>query len=107
MLRSHFWSLIGEVDVCKCDSVLPVEKRDKNSTWQVDAACGKLDLRLADSLFFASPNSRRNVSRAKEICDGCVVADLCLEDALETGSHYGIRGGLTENERRPLYSRHK
>lgn len=67
--------------------------------WRLRAACRGLD---RDELFFSDcdrwPSTARD-RRAKKICFECPVRVECLEDALEYGDRYGIRGGLTANER--------
>ena len=42
------------------------------------------------------------VRRARAICDGCPVKDMCLEWALETREPHGIIAGLTEDQRKKL-----
>ncbi len=49
-------------------------------------------------LFF--PERGASTRRAKAICDGCEVRDLCLDYALDNGEKFGIWGGLSERERR-------
>ena len=52
--------------------------------------------------FFPSPGQRNSVRDAKWICSGCSIRSECLEGALEREERFGIWGGLTERERRPL-----
>jgi WhiB family transcriptional regulator, redox-sensing transcriptional regulator len=40
------------------------------------------------------------VAEAKAVCARCPVRQASLRFALSTGQDYGIRGGLTEDERR-------
>lgn len=42
--------------------------------------------------------------QAKAICQGCPVRQVCLDHAVATREPFGIWGGLTEQERRPLLS---
>ncbi|MFE2865032.1 WhiB family transcriptional regulator [Embleya sp. NPDC059259] len=42
------------------------------------------------------------INRAKAICAWCPVRAICLEASLEEGDRWGIRGGVTEKERKPL-----
>lgn len=51
-------------------------------------------------LFFPAPGQRGKAARAKRVCARCPVRAACLADALATHDEYGIRGGLTPNERR-------
>jgi WhiB family redox-sensing transcriptional regulator len=41
----------------------------------------------------------RLTAKAKAICENCPVSLPCLEEALELGEIFGIRGGMTEDER--------
>lgn len=68
--------------------------------WRDQAAC-----RGADTELFY-PTEADDVTTAKAVahCQVCPVADACLTDALATGDRYGIRGGLTERQRRALHS---
>ncbi len=65
-------------------------------SWMDDAACIGVD---AD-LFF--PVRGESTTEAKEVCRGCVVREQCLDLALANGEKFGIWGGLSERERRPL-----
>lgn len=79
-------------------------------SWQKWAACASVD--DPDALFFSEAmglRARRATQKAKEICSQCPVQMQCLEDALaeEAGIIdlrliHGIRGGLTNAERRRL-----
>ncbi|MEU8924857.1 WhiB family transcriptional regulator [Kitasatospora sp. NPDC048545] len=70
-----------------------------------EAAC-----RTVDSVLFlgsageggAALEERRRV--AKTVCAGCAVRVECRRHALATREPYGIRGGLTEEERRSLFT---
>ncbi len=61
--------------------------------WYADAACRGMD----PEIFF--PTTKRAADRAKSICAGCEVRTQCLADAIESEAD-GVRGGLTERERR-------
>jgi WhiB family redox-sensing transcriptional regulator len=72
--------------------------------WRAFAACIDAD----DRLFFAPGESGEAVETtapARRICAGCPVKSDCLEYALETNQRFGIWGGLTPDERRPLRRR--
>src|SRR3954465_2564218 len=43
--------------------------------------------------------------KAKTICMGCPVRVDCLADALDSRAEFGVWGGMTERERRPLLRR--
>jgi len=65
-------------------------------TWQDAARCAEVD----PEIFF--PERGGSVRAAKNVCRGCEVRDACLEYALEHGEEWGIWGGLSERQRRPL-----
>ncbi|MEV7417582.1 WhiB family transcriptional regulator [Streptomyces sp. NPDC089919] len=75
-------------------------------TWQERAACRNLG---TDRFFH--PAGERGEDRtdreeaAKEVCALCPVQVECLRHALRTQEPYGVWGGLTEAERRALYTR--
>lgn len=77
-----------------------------DDSWRDDAAC--LDM-PGDVFFPVRGNSRKDdptydaqIAEAKAICAGCPVRVDCLDWALATGQAFGIWGGLTPDERRPL-----
>lgn len=84
---------------------LPILGRPwSDSAWTDEALCAQVD----GDLFF--PEKGGPNGEAKAICNGnpargiapCPVRAACLEDALLTDDRWGIRGGLTERERRKL-----
>lgn len=68
------------------------------SNWQANAPCN------ADpDLFFPDPSTPdEDIARAKQICAGCPVRAMCLEDAFRRGDRDAICGGLTYAERDQL-----
>jgi WhiB family redox-sensing transcriptional regulator len=65
--------------------------------WRDFAACNQvydIDLML--------PSDGAGVVLAKQICSQCIVRETCLEDALAKPEPFGVRGGMSERERRPL-----
>ena len=70
--------------------------------WRTAAAC-----QLADpDLFFpvsSSDPSLDQVGKAKEICARCQVQPQCLAFALRTHQVHGVWGGMSEQERYPLW----
>lgn len=64
--------------------------------WWAHANCLGTD----PSLYF--PERGESTREAKEVCQGCVVRDTCLEHAIEHNERFGIWGGLSERERRRL-----
>lgn len=73
--------------------------------WQNDAVCRSSDDNPVDpQWFFPEPDETDKIKAAKALCARCPVRRTCLDAALETGDIYGIRGGLTEDEREPLHA---
>lgn len=70
--------------------------------WREAAAC----LAARDEVsFFPDKEDLGGILRAKAICSGCPVADVCLSWAIETNQPDGIWGGHTVKERRRLRRR--
>jgi hypothetical protein len=67
--------------------------------WHDRARCAETD----PELFF--PDKGESTRPAKRICGGCEVAAECLQEALDRGERFGVWGGLSERERRPLAAR--
>ncbi|MEO7193339.1 MAG: WhiB family transcriptional regulator [Pseudonocardiaceae bacterium] len=73
--------------------------------WQLKGSCQGLN----SSIFF-HPDGERGSARshraglAKAICQGCPVLEQCRRHALTTREPYGVWGGLTEEERRALWT---
>lgn len=67
-----------------------------DGSWREDAACRGLD----NDLFFPEQGGQPKATAAKRVCAVCPVTQDCLDYALETGSRWGIWGGMTEKERR-------
>ena len=65
--------------------------------WRYRAACRGTDL----SVFFPG-----RAEPARQVCAGCPVRQPCLDYALSHAITYGIWGGLTERDRRPLRVHH-
>jgi WhiB family redox-sensing transcriptional regulator len=67
-------------------------------SWRRDAACRD----VPSAIFFpeGSVAERATIQTAKEICARCPVQEQCL--AVGLMEPFGIWGGLTEPERRPL-----
>lgn len=76
--------------------------------WRDRARCAEANARPGDWDLFpedlAHPGSREYLRRVdqlrKEFCWSCPVRTECLRDGLD--EEYGIRGGLTQQERRHL-----
>lgn len=61
--------------------------------WMRGAECPDSD----PEIFF--PENGESAEPAKRICAKCPVKEPCLEYALENNLHYGVFGGMSENER--------
>ena len=68
--------------------------------WRYLAACRGTDLQV----FF--PGRGEPAEPARQICAGCPVRQPCLDYALSHAITYGIWGGLTERDPRPLRVHH-
>lgn len=73
--------------------------------WQLWAACQGLN----SSVFFHPDGERgaartRRAAEAKAVCQRCPVIERCRRHALATREPYGVWGGLTEEERREVWS---
>ncbi|MGW2137586.1 WhiB family transcriptional regulator [Streptomyces sp. NPDC001773] len=82
----------------------PAPRTRGDQTWQERAACAVAVRATKDpDLFFPGTlEGEQRVRLAKGICSSCEVRETCLEAALECGDAAGIRGGLTEEERRAI-----
>jgi WhiB family redox-sensing transcriptional regulator len=65
-------------------------------TWADRALCAEVD----PEIFF--PEKGGSTLQPKRVCRACPVRAECLDWALEHGERFGIWGGLSERERRPL-----
>lgn len=75
-------------------------------TWQDQAVCQSTEHNPVDpEIFFPEPEETAKIAAAKSLCGQCPVRRTCLDAALETGDTYGIRGGMTEEEREPLHEK--
>jgi hypothetical protein len=64
--------------------------------WREHAACVDHDI----NVFF--PEKGQNATAAKRICATCTVRVACLNYALDNYEEFGVWGGKSEKERRPL-----
>jgi WhiB family redox-sensing transcriptional regulator len=67
-----------------------------NGSWEERALCAQTD----PEAFF--PEKGGSTRDAKAVCLDCEVRPDCLDAALQSGERFGIRGGLSERERRKL-----
>jgi WhiB family redox-sensing transcriptional regulator len=73
--------------------------------WRDRAACLDLD---DPELFFPVGNTGpalEQIERARAVCNGCSVREVCLSWAMEHNQDSGVWGGLSEDERRSLKRR--
>ncbi len=73
--------------------------------WQLQGSCQGLN----SGVFFHPDGERgaaraRRADRAKAICQRCPVLEQCRRHALAVREPYGVWGGLTEEERRALWT---
>jgi len=64
--------------------------------WSDRANCASTD----PEIFF--PEKGGTTRFAKKVCRSCDVRAECLEDALDRDERFGVRGGLSERERRSI-----
>ena len=76
----------------------------ESSRWWELAACQDADPELFFPVSEIGP-ARRQVARAKAVCETCEVSQLCLDYALSSRQAHGVWGGLTEEERRVVAAR--
>jgi WhiB family transcriptional regulator, redox-sensing transcriptional regulator len=68
-----------------------------DNDWRDNALCAQTD----PEAFY--PEKGGSTKEAKRICTMCSVRTECLEEALANDERFGIRGGLSERERRRLH----
>ena len=79
---------------------------DATWEWQEQGAC-----READPELFFHPQNERGLARlrrdraAKAVCARCDVRVQCADYAIRAREPYGVRGGLTEEDRERIYDR--
>jgi WhiB family transcriptional regulator, redox-sensing transcriptional regulator len=78
-----------------------MERIAASSRWDTLAACRDEDPELFFPVGTSGP-AQRQEAEAKAVCARCPVEARCLKVALESGDDYGVRGGMTEGERRAL-----
>ena len=72
------------------------------AAWAAKAACRHM-VRADYDPWFAHPMAEQDLANeAKAVCAVCPVLAECTEDALADPRAGGIRGGLTEDDRRRL-----
>jgi WhiB family redox-sensing transcriptional regulator len=72
-----------------------------SSRWLDLAACRDEDPELFYPVGTSGP-AKQQEAEAKAVCARCPVRARCLEVALEIGDQHGVRGGMTEDERKAV-----
>lgn len=67
------------------------------------AACRHEDPELFFPVSHVGTANRKQIERARAVCDRCPVKADCLTYALDHGLTHGIWGGVTEQSRDPLH----
>ena len=70
----------------------------KKEIWKLGANCLGSD----PELFFPARGEGHKAREAMKICGECMVANKCLEYALENNEQFGIFGGKSERQRRRI-----
>lgn len=71
-----------------------------DQTWRLQALCAQIGGSPEQDLWFVKKGG--STRKAKKVCLACPVRAECLDYALETKQRFGVWGGLTEHQRRPL-----
>jgi hypothetical protein len=72
----------------------------REMAWHDRSLCAEVD----PALFY--PEDGEPAAPALRVCAACPVRPECLEHAVGSGEMFGIWGGLSERERRPLGPQH-
>jgi WhiB family redox-sensing transcriptional regulator len=80
---------------------LPVSSAAPDKDWRTSAACRYVDpdLHFPES---TKSGSRAHFDEAKRVCAGCLVREVCLEWALDTGQNDGVWGAKSPRQRRKM-----
>jgi WhiB family redox-sensing transcriptional regulator len=77
------------------------------SEWRRSAACKGMTNIFIGQSNEAKADKREREAVAKTVCRQCDVSNACLVDALASSDGIGVRGGLTEDERKRILRRSK
>ncbi|MDX1608012.1 MAG: WhiB family transcriptional regulator [Candidatus Spechtbacterales bacterium] len=82
------------------EAVPGMAKIFENNEWHKEGACYD----KPDSMFIFAGNPPIKVKKAKAICAECAVIETCLEEEMKRPQtqSLGVRGGLSESERKKL-----
>lgn len=86
------------VNTAVVGSTPPLRTRSTGE-WREGALCATSD----PEVFFPEKADTAAADIAKQVCDSCPVVNECLSHALNYGERFGVWGGLTAEERRPMY----
>lgn len=70
---------------------MSISNSDTNELAYAAKAARDLACRIEPDLFFGQ--TPRDVERAKALCTGCPLQELCLQTAIETAEPWGVWGG--------------
>ena len=82
---------------------LAAQTETATAVWHLNGACRGLDA----SIFYHDSEDEQQANRAKAVCVGCDVREVCLEHALTWRENTGVWGGATERERRRILRRRR
>lgn len=87
-----------QVELARTDiRLIRAQQTTPRFNWRDDAKCRTED----PELFY--PTDAAPVAKPLRVCAACPVRTWCLADALDSKDQFGIRGGTTEDERRPMF----
>lgn len=82
----------------------------KKAPWVKDAACKDMPTSkfFEDTEVRGSEGRRNNIEKARAVCRLCPVRHACADEAMReegsgTSGRYGVRGGLTPQQRESIY----
>jgi len=84
------------------DAVFSARMGAAEPGWRSRSACRGLP---SDMFVSAELMTDDEESMAKAVCAGCAVVDDCLSYSIVNAVRFGVWGGLTGDERRPLRRR--
>jgi WhiB family redox-sensing transcriptional regulator len=93
---NHFNSVAPRLFLGLDKGALPM-----NTDWMARGKCRD----IPPGVFF--PSDGLGVQAAQRICEGCPVAETCLEYALANRIDHGVWGGCSERERRRILRRRR
>lgn len=93
----------GTVDLLDDQVAVPFTALPVRGEWRAEARCAQLVATGdADPAWWYMEGRGDRYDRARKICAACPVATECLQWAIELPEKFGMWGGMTPHERRPL-----